>query len=57
MIQLIICGEWTAEKRVNMPIYRLTVIKKDSYSYFADRLSSDEKYKDENIGFRTIIYK
>ena len=54
---MIICGEWTAEKRVNMPIYRLTVIKKDSYSYFADRLSSDEKYKDENIGFRTIIYK
>ena len=49
-------GEWTEEERDSFQIYRKTVIGNE-VKYLADRLSESEKYKDENIGFRTIIYK
>ena len=49
-------GEWTEEERDGFQIYRKTIIGNE-VKYLADRLSESEKYKAENIGFRTIIYK
>ena len=50
-------GEWSEEKRDGLSIYRQTVIMNDDLTILADRISGNEKFKDEDLGFRTIIYK
>lgn len=48
-------NEWTSEMRYTSNLYRGSIIEDNEDIIFADRFSGSDKQ--ENLGFRTIIYK